>query len=101
MVKQNVKNENTKISITIKSLICCVVSIVPSLAAGGYMVGYYKASLDSELRIIKLNQEHQQEIATLKETESRLRIELASYKNKTLEDLISVIKYINKDEKNN
>ena len=86
---------------TIKSLIYYLVSIVSFLLTGGYMVGYYKASLDFELRIIKINQEHQQEIARLKEAESRLRIELASYKNKTLEDFISIIKYINKDEKNN
>ena len=100
MTKRDVKNENTKIELTLKSIILYTLSIISFFAGGGYAVGYYKASLDAELKILKLNQEHQKEVATLKEEENKLRIEFASSKNKSLEDFISIIKYM-KNEKNN
>lgn len=100
MTKQNLKNENAKITLTLKDIVIYALSLISFLGGGGYTIGYYKASLDAELKILKLNQEHQKEIATLKEKENQLRIEYASSKNKSFEDFISIIKYI-KNEKNN
>lgn len=101
MVKQNTKDENTKIVLSLKNIIIYVFGIISTCASIGYTIGYYKASLDAELKVIKLNLEHQHEISELKEIENQLRIEIASYKNKSVEDAISIIKYIKKNEENN
>lgn len=102
MVKSNIKNEETKFAFTLKTIAISLLSIVSVCCTGGYAVGYYKASIESELTILKLNQEHQVEISLIKEKENLLRLEVASLKNNSVENICSIIKSIkNNDEKNN
>jgi uncharacterized membrane protein YraQ (UPF0718 family) len=102
MAKPNIKDEETKFAFTLKTIVISILSIISVCCTGGYAVGYCKKTIESELAILRLNQEHQAEIALIKEKENQLRLEVASLKNNSVENFSSIIKLIkNNDEKDN
>ncbi len=102
MAKSSIRNEETKFAFTLRTIVLSVLSTVSVCCAGGYTVGYYKAKIESEITFLKLNQEHQSEIALIKEKENQLRLEVASLKNNSVENISSIIKLImSNEEKDN
>lgn len=99
---KNIKNEETKFAFTLKTIITTVLSIISFCLALGYAVGCKKTSIDHDVAVLKLNQEHQVEISLIKEKEMQLRLEIASLKNNSVENISSIIKLMkNNYEKDN
>ncbi len=101
MVKNVIKNEDTKFAFALKTIVISILSIISTCCIGGYAVGYYKSSIDHDLEKLRLQQNHQEEISLMKEEQIKLRMEIASLKNNSVENLSSIIKLIKNNEKNN